>query len=160
LHERITNKRNDFLHQLTAKLIKNHDSIAIEDLGVKNLLQNHKLAQAISDVSWSEFRKQLEYKSDWYGNNLLVNNRFEPTSKMCSECFQLNSELTLSDREWVCKSCGKIHDRDLNAAINIKWIALRNWSVNAPSGMERTVEPFEMSTLVESARKEAPISLE
>ncbi|HEX8427933.1 RNA-guided endonuclease TnpB family protein [Hymenobacter sp.] len=148
-HERITNSRKDFLHQLSSRLVKNHDGIAIEDLAVKNLLKNHKLAQAISDVSWTEFRRQLEYKCDWQGKHLLVIGRFQPSTKLCSTCGYTNHTLTLADREWDCPSCDSHHDRDHNAAINIKQMALIKHS-----GAERSGEPVEMLTLVRSLKQE------
>ncbi len=122
LHEKITNKRTDFLHKLSHKLTHDNqvDTICIEDLNVKGMIQNHKLAQSISDASWSEFTRQLKYKCDWYGKNLIQIGRFEPSTKTCSNCGELNKTLTLKDREWVCAGCGSIHDRDVNAAKNIK----------------------------------------
>jgi len=90
------------------------------------MIKNHNLAQAISDVSWSTFVSMLEHKSEWYGVNILKIGRFEPSSKTCSCCGHINKELTLKDREWTCKGCGTHHDRDINAAINIKNFSLRN----------------------------------
>ena len=98
-------------------------SIAIEDLNVGGLLKNRYLAKSISDVSWAEFRKQLEYKCNWYGRNLIVIGRFEASSKTCS-CGYVNQELKLSDREWTCPECKIRHDRDLLASQNIKRFAL------------------------------------
>ena len=88
-------------------------------------MKNHCLAQAISDVSWSEFFRQLEYKCEWYGKTLLRIGRFEPSSKICSVCGSINHDLKLSDREWTCAGCGTLHDRDVNASINIKKFALQ-----------------------------------
>lgn len=126
LHEKIANQRKDFLHKTSSELIKNHDSLAIEDLAVSNMVKNHKLAQAISDVSWSTFVTMLEYKADWYGKNILKIGRFEPSSKLHANCGYINKDLTLSDREWTCPKCGELVSRDVNAAINIKSFALRN----------------------------------
>jgi putative transposase len=125
IHEKINNQRLDFLHKFSFQITheKQVDTIAIEDLNVKGMVKNHCLAQAISDISWSEFRRQLEYKTEWYGKNLLVIGRFEASSKTCS-CGQVNQELKLSDREWTCKVCGVKHDRDILAANNIKKFAL------------------------------------
>lgn len=127
LHEKIANQRNDFLHKLTHRLTSENqaDSLAVEDLNIAGMLKNHCLAQAISDVSWSEFYRQLEYKSEWNGVNLLKIGRFEPSSKTCS-CGVVNSRLKLSDREWTCATCGQTHDRDILAANNIKRFALAN----------------------------------
>ena len=124
VHEKVANRRNDFLHKLTTKLVRDNqtDSFAIEDLAVQNMMQNNRLARSISDAGWGEFRRQLEYKAERVGKNVLVIGRFEPSSKMCS-CGKLNHELKLSDRKWTCE-CGLTHDRDVLAAQNIKRIAL------------------------------------
>jgi putative transposase len=126
-HEYVANQRKDFLQKVSTDIIKNHDTICLETLKVKNMIKNHKLAQAISDVSWSEFNRMLEYKAEWYGKNIIRIGQFEPSSKICSNCGATNKTLTLSDREWTCKSCNSIHDRDINAAINIKNFALKNY---------------------------------
>lgn len=126
LHEKITNKRKDFLHKVSTKLIRDNQTICLENLNVSGMLQNHKLAQAISDVSWSTFVNMLEYKAEWYGTNILRIGRFEPSSKTCSNCGNINKEVTLKDREWTCVKCNTTHDRDVNAAINIKNFSLRN----------------------------------
>jgi putative transposase len=127
LHERIANRRNDFLHKLTHRLTNESqiDSIATEDLNVAGMMKNHCLAQAIADVSWSEFFRQLDYKADWNGKNILKIGRFEPSSRTCEVCGKVNKELKLSDREWTCE-CGAKHDRDILAARNIKRFALLN----------------------------------
>jgi putative transposase len=118
-HEKISNKRNDFLHKVSTDLVKNNDTICLETLKVSNMIKNHNLAQSISDVSWSEFVRMLIYKSDWYACNILRIGQFEPSSKMCS-CGHINKELKLSDRKWICSECGTTHDRDFLAANNIK----------------------------------------
>lgn len=119
----ISNQRNDTLHKLSAYLVQNYDTICLEDLNVKGMMRNHHLAMAIQGAAWSEFVRQLEYKSEWYGKNVLFIGRFEPSSKLCHKCGYINNDLTLNDREWVCPICGEKHDRDINAAINIKEIA-------------------------------------
>ena len=126
LHQQITNQRDWFLHNETMRIVRDYDKICIEDLNVAGMVKNHKLAKSISDCSWYEFVRQLEYKSEWYGKNLIKIGRFEPSSKLCSVCGTINQDLTLKDREWTCKSCGTIHDRDINASINIKNIGLDN----------------------------------
>ena len=122
-HRSITNKRNDFLHKLSTHLVRHYDTICLEDLNVNGMEQNHHLARAIQSASWSEFVRQLTYKSEWYGKNILFIGRFEPSSKLCHKCGYVNKDLKLSDREWVCPVCGEHHDRDVNAAKNIKEIA-------------------------------------
>lgn len=119
----IANQRNDFLHKLSTHLVKNYDTICLEDLNVKGMEQNHYLAKAIQGVAWSEFVRQLEYKSEWHGKNVLFIGRFEPSSKLCHKCGYVNKNLKLSDREWVCPKCGEHLDRDINAAINIRELA-------------------------------------
>lgn len=121
----ITNKRNDFLHKLSSYLVNNYKTICLEDLNVKGMVQNHHLARAIQDASWSEFVRQLQYKSDWNGVNTIYIGRFEPSSKTCHNCGYVNHDLKLSDRKWVCPQCGEHLDRDINAAINIKEIAFK-----------------------------------
>ncbi len=125
LHERISNQRRDFLHKHSYKLVSENQAIAVETLNVKGMLKNHKLARSISDVGWSELFRQLEYKCKWYGKTLIKIGRFEPSSKLCSGCGYINNDLTLKDREWTCPDCGAHHDRDINAAINIKKMALQ-----------------------------------
>ena len=126
LHEKVVNKRKDFLHKTSTKLIRENQTICLEDLGVSNMLKNHNLAQAITDVSWSTFVTMLKYKADWYGKNVLKIGRFAPSSKTCNCCGHINKELTLKDREWTCSNCSTVLDRDINAACNIKSFALKN----------------------------------
>ncbi len=123
LHEHISNQRQDFLHQVSTRLIRENQTVVVEDLNVAGMLKNHCLARAISDGGWAQFKAFLRYKCEWYGRNLIEIGRFEPSSKMCS-CGVINSELKLSDREWMCSSCGVLHDRDILAANNIKRFGL------------------------------------
>jgi putative transposase len=119
LHEKITNKRNDFLHKLSTKLVRENQTICLENLNVQGMVKNHRLAQAIQDCSWSRFVSMLEYKAEWSGVNILKIGTFEPSSKMCHVCGHINKELTLKDREWTCSSCQSVLDRDTNASKNI-----------------------------------------
>jgi len=153
IHEKINNQRSDFLHKFSHQLTHENQvsSIAIEDLSVKGMVKNHYLARSISDVAWSEFKRQLEYKCDWYGKNLLVIGRFEASSKTCS-CGVVNQDLKLSDREWTCKECKTKHDRDILAANNIKKFAL------IPQGLRKSTPP-ERTILVGSLKEEATRSL-
>ena len=119
-HRKIESRRTDFLQKLSTDLVRKYDTICIEDLNVKGMMQNHSLAGAVSSVSWYSFVRMLEYKSEWYGVNLLKAGRFDPTSQTCSVCgYRNNGTKDLSVREWTCPECGTHHDRDINAAINI-----------------------------------------
>ena len=145
LHEHIKNQRQDYLHKISRYLVDNYDTICMEDLNVSGMSHRCKpkqdengkyipngqsaksgLNKAILDMGWSEFKSMIEYKCDWYGKNLSVIGRFDPSSKSCSSCGAINKNLTLKDREWTCKKCGSIHDRDINAAMNIRNFGLRN----------------------------------
>ncbi len=119
IHAAIADARTDFLHKLTTRLVRENQTIAVEDLAVKNMMKNHKLAQAIADASWSELVRQLEYKCQWYGRTLVKIDRWFPSSKRCGNCGHVVDKLPLDVREWDCPECGTHHDRDINAANNI-----------------------------------------
>lgn len=119
LHAKITDTRKDFLHKLSTRLINENQVIAIETLAVSNMQKNRCLSKAIGDAGWAEFVRQLEYKSRWYGRELVGIDRWYPSSKRCSDCGHTVKSLPLSVREWTCPECGTIHDRDINAARNV-----------------------------------------
>jgi putative transposase len=124
IHARIADRRRDFLHKLSTRLIRENQTICVESLAVKNMVKNHSLAKAISDVGWSEFVSQLAYKAEWYGRNLVKIDRFYPSSKRCSACGHLLDSLSLDVRQWTCPACGSVHDRDINAAQNVHAVGL------------------------------------
>lgn len=125
LHEKIANQRKDFLHKLSSELINENQVICLEDLQVKDLLQNKYLSQSVSDVGWYEFRRQLEYKTKWYGRTISFVDKYYPSSQICSNCGENTGKKELSIREFDCPYCGKHHDRDINASINILHEGLR-----------------------------------
>jgi putative transposase len=118
VHARIAERRRDNLHKLTTRLVRDNQTLVIEDLTVRNMVKNHTLARAICDAAWAQFRSMLEYKADWYGRDLVVVDRWFPSSKLCSACGRLMEKMPLNVREWACP-CGAVHDRDVNAARNI-----------------------------------------
>ncbi|WNV90545.1 RNA-guided endonuclease TnpB family protein [Umezawaea sp. Da 62-37] len=119
VHARIADRRRDLLHKLTTRLVRENQTIVIEDLAVRNMVRNHNLARAINDAAWSEFRSMLTYKAAWYGRTVIAVDRWYPSSKTCSHCRHLLDTLPLGVRQWTCPGCGEVHDRDVNAARNI-----------------------------------------
>lgn len=123
-YEKVTNKRKDFLHKTSKYLVDHYDTICLETLSASNMMKNHRLAQALSDISISTFNAYMDYKAEWYGKNIIHIGRFEPSSKMCS-CGYIYRGLKLSDRVWACPTCGSVNQRDLLAAQNIKKFAFK-----------------------------------
>lgn len=138
LYARIKHIRHDFLHKLTTKICRENQTVCIEDLKINGMMRNHCLARSISDQGWGEFRRQLEYKSKIYNNTIKVIDRFAPTSKTCSKCGYVKPKLLLSERTFNCESCGFSIDRDLNAAINIRTLGLRETAPNGATPVDRT----------------------
>lgn len=138
LHAKIADSRKDFLHKLSTRLVNENQVIAIETLAVSNMQKNRCLAKSISDASWSEFVRQLEYKSLWYGRELVGIDRWYPSSKRCSDCGHTVAKMPLNVREWSCPECGTIHDRDINAARNVLAAGL------AASALGESVNPVCM----------------
>ncbi len=120
IYKRISDKKQYYLHQVSNTLINENQVICMEDLNVSGMLRNHKLAESIQELNFGEFRRMLEYKANWYGRKLVFVDRFYPSSKTCNHCGYVNKKLKLSDRQWICPDCGKIIERDYNAALNIR----------------------------------------
>ncbi|MFF3890041.1 RNA-guided endonuclease InsQ/TnpB family protein [Streptomyces sp. NPDC001914] len=118
IHARITDRRRDHLHKLTTRLVRENQTLVVEDLAVRNMVKNRSLARAIGDAAWSQFRTMLEYKADWYGRQIVVVDRFFPSSRLCHHCGDVAASMPLSVRTWTC-GCGTVHDRDVNAAKNL-----------------------------------------
>ena len=161
IHEKITNSRMDLIHKTTSALIKQFDTIYLEDLNVKGMMKNHKLSKAISDVAWGTFVQILDYKSKWNDKSIVHIDRFFPSSKTCSKCGWINNKLTLKDREWTCPKCGEKHDRDFNAATNIlnEGYRLNNISVGT-TDYERgdQIRPTSVGAICETLKEKELIS--
>jgi putative transposase len=119
-YNKINHQKEFYLHSVVNQLLRENQTIVMEDLNVSGMMKNHKLAQSIQEMSWSRFKEILTYKAGWYGRKVILIDRWFPSSKTCSSCGYIKTDLTLNDREWVCPECGELRDRDLNAAINIK----------------------------------------
>ncbi|KAK1183163.1 RNA-guided endonuclease TnpB family protein [Streptomyces sp. NBS 14/10] len=153
IHARIADRRRDNLHKLTTRLVRENQTIVIEDLTVRNLLKNGHLARAISDAAWSEFRSMLEYKAQWYGREVIAVDRWFPSSKLCSNCGTLQHKMPLHIRTWTCE-CGITHDRDVNAAQNLKAAGLAVSACGAGVRPQRSTPGGQSATKQEPLRRE------
>lgn len=152
-HEKVKNCRIDYIHKVTSKIISENQTVIIEDLNIEGMMKNGKLAKHIGSASWYEFFRQLQYKAEWNGVNLIRIGRFEPSSKMCL-CGAINKDLKLSQREWDCPNCGRHNDRDLLAAINIKRFGLQEQNLIGISPAGCGVEGVEWSALVDTVKRQ------
>ena len=155
-HETIANQRNDFLHKLSFRVVSENQAIVVESLNVDGMMKNNCLAQSIADVSWSTFFTMLDYKCRRFGKTLLKIGRFEPSTKICHHCGHYNTTITLSDRDWLCPDCGLHHDRDINAAMDIKKFGLRDQNTVSLAGVEHTVGPVDSLSIERGMKQEAP----
>ena len=156
-YERVVNQRADFQQKLSTRLIRENQAIMVESLNVYGLLRNRQLAKSVAGAAWSQFLRMLRYKAEWYGKTLIEVGLFAPTSKRCHNCGHINMALSLEDRVWICPACGKLLDRDINAAKNIKMIGL----VSIITPREPRVGPVELSVVTEASKQETPpISVE
>ncbi|MER6358869.1 RNA-guided endonuclease TnpB family protein [Streptomyces sp. NPDC001634] len=150
IHARIADRRRDLLHKLTSKLVRENQTLVIEDLAVRNMVRNRTRDRAISDAAWSEFRNMLEYKAAWYGREVVAVDRWFPSSRLCSVCGALQVKMPLHVRVWTCDSCGTTHDRDVNASKNLLAAGL------AVSGCGAGVRPQRRTPGGQSATKQKP----
>jgi putative transposase len=151
-HEKVVNQRKDFLHKLSTKLVSENQTLCFENLNMTGMMKNHNIAGAISSVGWGQFVEMCKYKSEWSGKNLLQIPTFEPSTKICSSCGYSNSNLTLKDREWDC-ICGAHHDRDVNAAVNIK-----NYCLNKISGEAHRKKSVELPTMAGAMKQKGKLT--
>ncbi|WP_405617912.1 RNA-guided endonuclease InsQ/TnpB family protein [Streptomyces sp. NBC_00076] len=153
VHARIADRRRDGLHKLTTRLVRENQTLVIEDLTVRNMVKNRSLARAVSDAAWSQFRSMLEYKAAWYGREVIVVDRFFPSSKLCSTCGTLQDRMPLHVRTWTC-GCGTTHDRDVNAAKNLLAVGLTVTACGAGVRPQRRTPGGQSATKQESPRRE------
>ncbi|MFF4557817.1 RNA-guided endonuclease InsQ/TnpB family protein [Streptomyces sp. NPDC001422] len=153
IHARITDRRRDTLHKLTTRLVRENQTLVIEDLSVRNMVRNRKLARAISDAAWADFRSMLEYKAQWYGREVIAVDRWFPSSKRCSHCGTLKKQMPLHIRTWTC-GCGATHDRDVNAAKNLLAAGLAVTACGAGVRPQRSTPGGQSATKQEAPRRE------
>ncbi|QIY75745.1 RNA-guided endonuclease InsQ/TnpB family protein [Streptomyces sp. RLB1-33] len=153
IHARIADRRRDGLHKLTTRLVRENQTIVIEDLTVRNMVKNHRLARAISDAAWSEFRSMLDYKAVWYGREVIAVDRWFPSSRLCSACGTLQDRMPLNVRTWTC-DCGTTHDRDVNAAHNLLAAGLAVTVCGAGARPQRSTPDRQSATKQKPSRRE------
>jgi putative transposase len=153
IHARIADRRRDLLHQITTRLVRENQTLVIEDLTVRNMVKNRSLARAISDASWAEFRSMLEYKAQWYGREVIAVDRWFPSSKLCSICGTLQEKMPLKARTWTC-DCGTTHDRDVNAAKNLLAAGRAVAACGAGVRPQRSSPGGQSATKQETSRRE------
>ncbi|MFD9657820.1 RNA-guided endonuclease InsQ/TnpB family protein [Streptomyces mirabilis] len=153
VHARIADRRRDTLHKITTRLVRENQTIVIEDLTVRNMVKNHRLARAISDAAWSEFRRMLEYKAAWYGREVIAVDRWFPSSRLCSACGTLQDRMPLNVRTWTC-DCGATHDRDVNAANNLLAAGLAVTVCGAGVRPQRSTPDRQSATKQKPSRRE------
>ncbi|MFI8858661.1 RNA-guided endonuclease InsQ/TnpB family protein [Streptomyces prasinus] len=153
IHARIADRRRDVLHKLTTRLVRENQTLVIEDLAVRNMVRNRNLARAISDAAWSQFRSMLEYKAAWYGRDVVAVDRFFPSSRLCSHCGALQDRLPLQVRTWTC-DCGATHDRDVNAAQNLLAVGLTVSACGAGVRPQRRTPGGQSAVKQETPRRE------
>ncbi|MGV9456444.1 RNA-guided endonuclease TnpB family protein, partial [Streptomyces sp. NPDC003635] len=154
VYARISDRRRDHLHQLTTRLVRENQTIVIEDLAIRNMVKNRRLARAISDAAWADLRSLLEYKARWYGREVIAVDRWFPSSRLCSACGALQDRMPLNVRAWTCAGCGTTHDRDVNAAKNILAVGL------TASVCGAGVRPQRSTPGGQSATKQKPLQRE
>ncbi|MFI9777544.1 RNA-guided endonuclease TnpB family protein [Streptomyces sp. NPDC051956] len=154
IHARIADRRRDHLHKLTTRLVRENQTLVIEDLTVRNMVKNRSLARAISDAAWSDFRSMLEYKAAWHGREVTAVDRFFPSSKLCSHCGTLAQKMPLHVRTWTCDNCGTTHDRDTNAANNLLAAGLAVTACGAGVRPQRRTPGGQSATKQEIPRRD------
>lgn len=154
IHARITDRRRDHLHKLTTRLVRENQTLVVEDLTVRNMVKNRSLARAISDAAWTEFRTMLEYKAQWYGRNVVAVDRWFPSSQLCSNCGALAGKLPLNVRTWTCGGCGATHDRDTNAAQTLLAVGLAVTACGAGVRPQRRTPGGQPAVKQENPRRE------
>lgn len=154
MHTKITNIRSDFLHKLTSHLVRNYTNFGIENLNIKGMMKNHRLARAISDASFYEFKRQLLYKSNYYKNKIIEADKFFPSSKTCYKCENIKQDLKLSDRIYKCDVCKNEIDRDYNASLNLERLALKKIGLVqaefTPKDLTALLDDLEINNLITS----------